>query len=166
MAAVTVPQLIEEHYESLYRYAYRLSGSASDADDLTQQTFGKVLTRLDQLREVEKARGWLFRILRNEYLHAKRDEKQGKAIPLESIGELPGREEHLPPDIDPANLQDALNALDEAFRTPLILYYFDDLSYRDIAEQLDVPIGTVMSRLARGKKYLKDRLTRSDGSTA
>ena len=53
----------------------------------------------------------------------------------------------------------ALNDLDEAFRTPIILYYFEEFSYRDIAEQMELPIGTVMSRLARAKVYLRTALT-------
>lgn len=151
--------LIDAHYESLYRYAYRLSGTATDAEDLTQETFGKALTHLPQLRDPERAKAWLFRILRNLYLHKVRDTKRHKEIPLDAIGDLPHRPPADPlPEIDPVELQQALNDLDEAFRTPLILFYFEEFSYRDIAEQMDVPIGTVMSRLARGKAYLRNRL--------
>src|SRR5207245_1395553 len=60
-------QLIDAHYQALYRYAYRLSGCAADAEDLTQETFGKALARLAQLREPDRAKAWLFRILRNGY---------------------------------------------------------------------------------------------------
>ena len=60
--------------------------------------------------------------------------------------------------VDSVQLQEALNALPEAFRTPIILFYFEDFSYRDIAEQLNVPLGTVMSRLARAKTFLRQRL--------
>lgn len=155
-------QLIDAHYEALYRYAYRLSGTAADAEDLTQETFGKALARLPQLREPERARAWLFRILRNLYLHKVRDQKRHKVVPLDAVGELPGRGEAELPDIDPAKLQQALNELDEAFRTPIILFYFEEFSYRDIAEQMELPIGTVMSRLARGKAYLKSRLAPSE----
>ena len=84
--------LIDAHYDGLYRYAYRLSGSAADAEDLTQEAFGKALVRLPQLREPERVRGWLYRILRNLYLHQVRDEKRHKAVPLDSAGDLPGRE--------------------------------------------------------------------------
>lgn len=151
-------QLIDAHYQALYRYAYRLSGSAADAEDLTQEAFGKALARMGQLREPDRAKAWLFRILRNAYLHRVRDQKRHKAVPLDAVGDLaerPGDEVH---DIDPARLQVALNELDEAFRTPIILYYFEDFSYRDIADQMDLPIGTVMSRLARGKAYLRSAL--------
>ena len=62
-----------------------------------------------------------------------------------------------------AQLQQALNELDETFRTPIILFYFDEFSYRDIAEQMELPIGTVMSRLARAKAYLRNRLAPAKG---
>lgn len=156
-------ELIDAHYQALYRYAYRLSGTAADAEDLTQEAFGKAFARLPQLREPDRAKAWLFRILRNEYLHRVRDQKRHRAVPLDAVGDLPDRPADEPPDIDPARVQEALNDLDEAFRTPLILYYFEDFSYRDIADQMDLPIGTVMSRLARGKAYLRSSLTAHDG---
>ncbi len=162
-AAAVVRGLIEAHYDALYRYAYRLSGSAADAEDLTQETFGKALVRAGQLRDITKAKGWLFRILRNLYLHRVRDQKRHKTVSLDQAWDLPA---DCPPDVghdfavDPARLQEVLNALDETFRTPLILFYFEDFSYKDIAEQMDLPIGTVMSRLARAKAHLRDRLTR------
>jgi RNA polymerase sigma-70 factor (ECF subfamily) len=158
MASGGLHDLIDAHYQALYRYAYRLSGSAADAEDLTQETFGKALARLSQLREPERAQAWLFRILRNGYLRRVRDEKRHRIIPLDAVGDLPERPVSELPDIDPARLQLALNELDEAFRTPIILYYFEEFSYRDIAEQMDLPIGTVMSRLARGKAYLRSAL--------
>ena len=153
-----VRELVGAHYDSLYRYAYRLSGSAADAEDLTQEAFGKALARLPQLREPDRARGWLFRILRNAYLHRVRDRKRHRTVPLESVGDLADDHPGDPPDLDPARLQEALDELDESFRTPLILFYFEDFSYRDIAEQMDLPIGTVMSRLARAKGYLRAKL--------
>lgn len=153
-----VRDLIDAHYEALYRYAYRLAGNASDAEDLTQDTFGKAISRLGQLRDPERAKSWLFRILRNGYLHRIRDDRRRKLVPLEAVGDLAERAPETPPEVDSAALQVALNDLDETFRTPLILFYFEDFSYRDIAEQMDLPIGTVMSRLARAKAYLKSKL--------
>lgn len=159
-------QLIDAHYQSLYRYAFRLSGSAADAEDLTQEAFGKALTRLDQLREPDRVKGWLFRILRNAYLHRVRDEKRHRIVPLDAVGDVPEAAPEAVPDIDPGRLQVALNELDEAFRTPIVLYYFEDFSYRDIADQMDLPIGTVMSRLARGKAYLRSRLVSAEAVEA
>ena len=70
---------------------------------------------------------------------------------LENAGELPQPLPDPLPEVGPEQLQKALNELPEVFRTAVILYYFEDFSYRDIAEQMDLPIGTVMSRLARAK---------------
>lgn len=158
-AGPSVRELIDAHYESLFRYAYRLSGSEADAADLTQEAFGKAMTRLPQLREPDRAKAWLFRILRNAYLHRMRDLRRHRTVPLESVGDIAEDGPETPPEIDPTKLQEALDELDETFRTPLILFYFEEFSYRDIAEQMDLPIGTVMSRLARAKAYLRTRLT-------
>lgn len=161
-----VSALISAHYESLYRYAYRLSGSAADAEDLTQETFGKALARLGQLRESDRAKAWLFRILRNQYLHRVRDQKRHRVVPLDAVGDLPNRPEDAAPEIDGARLQAALNELDEAFRTPVILFYFEEFSYRDIAEHMELPIGTVMSRLARAKAHLRATLAPGEDEEA
>src|SRR4029079_6507336 len=96
-----------------------------------------------------------YRILRNAYLHKVRDQKRHRTVPLDAGGDLPGRQEDDVPENDPAKLQQALNDLDETFRTPIILYYFEDFSYRDIADQMDLPLGTVMSRLARAQAHLR-----------
>lgn len=160
-----VRSLIDANYDSLYRYAYRLSGSAADADDLTQEVFTKALTRLGQLRDPDRAKPWLFRILRNAYLHRMRDHRRHPTVSLDSLGDVPEDGVESTPEIDPTALQEALNDLDETFRTPLILFYFEDFSYRDIAEQMDLPIGTVMSRLARAKGYLRARLVPRPGFT-
>jgi RNA polymerase sigma-70 factor (ECF subfamily) len=100
----------------------------------------------------------LFSILRNAYLHRVRADKQQLCIPLEGIGDLPEPPPEPLPPIDPEQLQRALADLPESFRTPIILYYFEDFGYREIAEQMDLPIGTVMSRLARAKAFLRSRL--------
>jgi len=155
-----VTPLVEQHYEALYRYAYRLSGSAADADDLTQDTFCKAHEQFSQLRDATRAKNWLFRILRNLYLHRLRTEKHGKSVSLELVGDLPQQEPDESMDLA-RDLQSVLNELTEDWRTPIILFYFEDFTYRDIAEQMDLPLGTVMSRLARAKAFLRQRLTPS-----
>ena len=118
--------------------------------------------RLSDLRQDDRAKGWLFRILRNEYLHRVRDERRHRIIPLDAVGDVSERQSEAMPELDPGKLQQALDELDEVFRTPVILFYFEEFSYREIAEQLDLPIGTVMSRLARAKAYLQNRLSPAD----
>jgi len=159
-----IQRLVEAHYVPLYRYAYRLSGSSADAEDLTQETFCKAQLHFSQLRDPSRAKPWLFRILRNAYLHRVRAEQQRPCVSLESIGDLAEPMPSSLPDIDPERLQQALNELPETFRTPIILYYFEDFGYREIAEQMDLPIGTVMSRLARAKAFLRARLVEPDAS--
>src|SRR5947199_10401202 len=104
---LTVQRLVEDYYASLYRYAYRLSGSSADAEDLTQETFCKAQLSLSQLRDPGRARPWLFSILRNAYLHRVRAEKQQPCVSLEGVGDLA---EPLPeslPEVDPEQLQQA-----------------------------------------------------------
>src|SRR5437660_1713496 len=119
----TVQRLVDDYYLELYRYAYRLSGAAADADDLTQEAFCKAQSNYGQLRDPARAKAWLFSILRNAYLHRARADKQQRCVALSDACELA---EPLPeplPEIDPMRLQQALNDLPETFRTPLILYY-------------------------------------------
>jgi RNA polymerase sigma-70 factor (ECF subfamily) len=152
-----VQSLVDEHYEALYRYAYRLSGATADAEDLVQEAFCRAQEKLGQLREPERAEAWLFSILRNMYLHRLRIAQHSRLVPLNDLDEVTEPPENLP-EIEPHKLQEALNELPEIFRTPIIMFYFEEFSYRDIAEQMEVPLGTVMSRLARAKTYLRSRL--------
>ncbi len=154
----TVQRLVDDHYVALYRYAFRLSGTAADAEDLTQEAFCKAQLNLSQLRDPARAKAWLFSILRNVYLHRLRSDQQQRVISLDDVGDVAEPLAEPLPDIDPEQLQKALSELPETFRTPIILFYFEDFSYRAIAEQMDLPLGTVMSRLARAKAFLRSRL--------
>ena len=154
----SVQELVDAYYLPLYRYAYRLSGTSADAEDLTQDAFCKAQSQLDQLRDPVRVKAWHFSILRNAYLHRVRSERQRKLVSLDQVSDLPEPPADPLPEVEPQRLQEALNELPEVFRTPVILYYFEDFSYRDIAEQMDLPMGTVMSRLARAKTYLRARL--------
>jgi len=154
----SIVQLVEDHHASLYRFAFRLSGSQSEAEDLTQETYLIAHTKLEQLRDKSSAQGWLFSILRNLFL--KQIRKQRKEVtyiveePL-AVAETFSDEPEIPSD----HLQAAIQELPEDFRTPLILFYFEEQSYKQIASFLDVPIGTIMSRLARAKSHLRNRLS-------
>jgi RNA polymerase sigma-70 factor (ECF subfamily) len=156
-----VDRLVKEHYASLYRFAFRLSGRAGEAEDLTQEAFCQAQSKLHQLRDAAAARGWLFAILRNVYLHRLRSMKGVRLVSLDDMGEIPDRDDFELPEVDSVQLQQALDQLPESFRTPVVLFYFEDFTYREIAEQMQVPVGTVMSRLARAKEHLRNRLTES-----
>jgi RNA polymerase sigma-70 factor (ECF subfamily) len=149
---------VAEHGPVLYRYAYRLTGSTADAEDLTQQTFLLGYRKLTQLRDPAGARPWLMAILRREYLRSamKSATERRLVVPL-NVDTLPAelvdRWE-----VDEEALQNAINGLADVYKLVVLSFYFEDLSYREIAEQLDLPVGTVMSRLSRAKAQLRSRL--------
>lgn len=162
MPLAMMGELIEEYAPLLYRYAYRLTGNSHEAEDLTQQTYLLVQQRGHQLRDVQALRGWLLTIVRNVFLKSRRHRGRGRA--LDDIDEPMIVEESWDSPVDREQLQQALLELSEEFRSPLVLYYFEDFSYQQIAEHMGVPIGTVMSRLSRAKTFLRKRLaTTADG---
>jgi RNA polymerase sigma-70 factor (ECF subfamily) len=153
-----IAQLVAEHHAAVYGYAFRLSGATAEAEDLTQQTFLAAQQNLSQLRSPEGARAWLFTILRNCFLKGVQHWQPAPASTLYlNLEEIP-QETPRAFDFDPERLQEALNDLADGFRVVLTLFYFEECSYREIAERLDLPIGTVMSRLARAKAFLRERL--------
>jgi RNA polymerase sigma-70 factor (ECF subfamily) len=158
-----IAELVAEHHQAVYRYAYRLSGSVADAEDLSQQVFLTAQQKLHQLQNPAKVRNWLFAMLRNEFLKGRRRASLlGNPDPVLSVAYLPSaaRSDEA---IDREKLQQALDALPPDYRAVVLMFYFEDLSYREIAEQAEIPIGTVMSRLARAKQSLREALFASDG---
>ena len=159
--ATDIAALVLEHHVSVYRYAYRLTGTAVDAEDLTQQTFLVAHQKITQLRATENARQWLYTILRNSYLKGFRRRiplpAASLALDIESIAEKAPQSA-----VDQERLQAALNELPERFKVVVMLFYFEERPYREIAELLEVPLGTVMSRLSRAKAHLRQRLFEPD----
>ena len=160
MGEDTFTLLVDRYYAALYRFALSLARSPADACDLTQQTFYVWATKGHTLRDTAKAKTWLFTTLYREFLRSRRRDTR-----LTSIEELPPGESDLADDeidhvrqLDGALVLEALGAVAEAFRAPLTLFYLEDLSYQEIAETLGVPVGTVMSRLSRGKDQLRAAL--------
>lgn len=158
MQTVEIGQLVADHHAAVFRYAFRLTGTACDAEDLTQQTFLAAHMSLGQLRQPENARAWLFTILRHGYTKMR---SKRVALPATQIDiNLDSLPEDMPDDlvIDPERLQQAIDELPDEFKLVLLMFYYEDCSYREIAERLAVPTGTVMSRLARAKARLRARL--------
>ncbi len=158
-----VTRLVAEHHQAIYRYAYRLTGSVPDAEDLTQQVFLKAQQGLAQVRSVESIRSWLYAILRNSFL---KDCQKRRPVPAGdlslNVALIPDRTPD-PWAFDQERLQAAIEELPPVYRVVLTMFYFEDCSYREIAERLEVPIGTVMSRLARAKAHLRCRLFEPEG---
>lgn len=160
-------QLVEEYYQAAYRFAFNLSGNHDDACDITQQAFYLAHTHSDQLREAAKRKQWLFTILHREFLRLCRQRSAHPQVPLEfSEPELPPISVDHAASMDSKTVLLVLQTLDENFRTPLVLFYLEQFSYKEIAAALEVPIGTVMSRLARGKQMLRQRMESSRADEA
>lgn len=150
-------QLVDAHYASLYRFALSLARNGADAGDLVQQTFFVWATKGDSLRDSAKAKSWLFTTLYREFLRGRRRDSRATSIEALPPGEqdIPAEEVDRVARLDAPTVMAALQTVDEVFRAPLTLFYLEDLSYLEIAEALEVPIGTVMSRLSRGKAQLR-----------
>jgi RNA polymerase sigma-70 factor (ECF subfamily) len=166
MSSEVFTQLVDAHYTSLYRFALSLARNTADAGDLVQQTFFIWATKGHGLRESAKAKSWLFTTLYREFLRGRR--RDARATSLEDLP--PGEADVAAEDVDrvarldAATVMAALQTVDEVFRAPLTLFYLEDLSYQEIATALEVPIGTVMSRLSRGKAQLRAALAREEAA--
>ena len=157
-------QLVDAHYTPLFRFALSLTKNQSDACDLTQQTFFIWAKQGHALREEGKAKSWLFTTLYREFLRIRR---RGERITaLEDLGPVesdpPAPEVDVVTGMDADLVVEALQEVDEVYRVPLTLFYMQDLSYKEIAEMIEAPIGTVMSRLSRGKAQLRAALARKE----
>ncbi len=151
--------LVDRHYTALFRFALSLAKNGSDAADLTQQTFYLWAAKGHQLRDLAKVKAWLFTTLYREYLNTYRHSAKFPHIELDGVShEMPGVAPSIFNDIDGTTVVAALARVDEVFRAPLSLFYLEEHSYQEIADTLDIPIGTVMSRLARGKAQLRQLL--------
>ncbi len=151
--------LVQAHYRSLYQFAYSLARNEADAADLTQQTFYIWAAKGDQLRDASKVKSWLFKTLHREFLQSRRRIVRFPQLSLEETEpELPPVPARAGEQHDATSVLQALGELDEPFQAPLTLFYLGDFAYREIADILHVPLGTVKSRLARGIDQLHRRL--------
>jgi RNA polymerase sigma factor (sigma-70 family) len=159
-------QLVDSYYESLYRFALSLTRREADALDITQQTFYRWATKGGQLRNNAKVKSWLFTTLHREFLAIRRREVRYPHLEISEVEEekLAPAPASLANKMDGESLIQALYQIDELYRAPLVLFYLESHSYRDIAEVLDLPAGTVMSRLSRGKELLRQVISRGMAS--
>ncbi|MFP4540653.1 MAG: RNA polymerase sigma factor [Opitutales bacterium] len=153
--------LVAEYYQSLYRFGFSLAKNEADASDLVQDTFLIWARKGSGLRDQSKVKSWLFTTLYREFLRLRRRSvRQADLDPEEFDRELPAVESDTVNQLEAQDALAALQEVDDIYREPLALFYLDDLSYKEIAATLDIPIGTVMSRLSRGKAQLKRFLER------
>ena len=152
-------ELVDAHYQPLYRFAYSMAKDPDKAADLVQQTFCIWAQKGHQLKERSKAKTWLFTTLYREFLAGNRRSSKFPEKDIEDVDYQLKTD-----DVDAGRLIDAkravavLNSLDETFRAPLTLFFLQQHSYKEIAKILDIPMGTVMSRISRGKDLLKKKM--------
>lgn len=160
-------ELVDAHYQALYRFGYSLAKTPERASDLVQQTFVKWAEKGHQLEDRSKAKTWLFTTLYRDHLsQARRSTKFPERDLEEAEFQLPANQPDADRQMDAKRAVALLAELDESFRAPLTLFFLQEHSYKEIAETLDIPIGTVMSRISRGKKQLRELMeTAQDPAT-
>jgi RNA polymerase sigma-70 factor, ECF subfamily len=154
------------HIDALYRYGIFLSRDIAVASDLVQETYLRALSFRNQLRDDNNIKSWMFTILRNVWLNQLRKERNFTDLaeqdwaeatePLESLQRDPHQQ--LMRKVEVERVREAIRQLPDDFREVILLREYDDLSYREIAELIDCPAGTVMSRLARARARLRELL--------
>lgn len=151
-------QAVHEHYATVYRFAFALAKYETEASDLTQHTFYVLASKGDQVRDPSKLKSWLMTTCYREFLQLVRHRRRFANVEVTVLEQEPASTSEPEAQIDAETVMEALQQLDELYRVPVALFYLREHSYKDIAELLGVPIGTVMSRLARGKQRLRELL--------
>ena len=158
------------HMDILHNYALRMTGNSDDANDLVQETYLKAYRFWDKYEKGTNIRAWLFRIMKNSYINRYRKEtKEPHTVDYNDIQNFYHTIRYA--SSDPNDLEEkifggllgddvarAIESLPEDFRTVVILCDIEELSYEEIAEFVDCPIGTIRSRLHRGRKMLRAKL--------
>ncbi len=159
------------HADALYNFAYNLSYNEDDASDLVQETYMKAFRFIDKYIEGTNAKAWLFKILKNAFINQyRKDSKRPVKVDFEDVvnyhdeedntaysGYIDMREE-IYQSMMGDEVTNAINALAVDFRTVILLCDIEGFTYEEIAKILDVPIGTVRSRLHRARNMLKEKL--------
>ena len=165
--ASTFKEIVNAYYQPLYRFGYSLSKNEHDAADLTQQAFSTYAEKGGAIRDAAKVKSWLFTTLYRYFLRRKRkgeriDHYEPELLEnsSEAVDSSAGRS------VDAKLALQALSKVDPVYREPLTLFYLQDLAYKEIAEALEIPIGTVMSRLSRGKAQLRERFQQNENEPA
>ncbi|MCP4404337.1 MAG: sigma-70 family RNA polymerase sigma factor [bacterium] len=159
------------HITFLYNLALRYCGNTHDAEDMVQETMCTAFAKFHQLRDESKCKNWLFSILHRTYLKEINVRKQQHVFQSDEHGRYIDLLQKAAAGLNPAEafekhdaesrIRQLIDTLPEKYTSPLLLYYMEDMSYQEISEYLNVPVGTVMSRLSRAKKLLKTALLRT-----
>lgn len=153
--------LVAQYYGPLYQFAFSLTRSEADACDLTQQTFYVWATKGHQLRDLTKVKTWLFTTLHRQFLETCRHHNRFPHEELSAVDfELPVVDPVAVSQLDIARVLASLANVAENYQAPVALFYLEDCSYKEIADILDLPLGTVKSRISRGIGQLQQLLAK------
>jgi len=155
-------ELTYPHMKLLYNVALKYTGNAFDAEDIVQETYMMAFNKFDQLKDSSSCKPWLLRILRNNFLKScQKSKARHRLLESEYVEYLKKQirakdaETLMVKQASDRVVNEAINKLPLKYREVLVLYYMDEMLYKDIAQTLDIPIGTVMSRLTRARDGLK-----------
>ncbi len=154
---ISFETLVTAYHGDVFRSALFLTGQVNDAEDMTQQTFLQAMQKIGQLRDMGSAKSWLLTILRNCFLQ---DRRRKREIPWEHCESVVSpasvdNETAKRVDVEPTEIVAAVQSLDENHRIVITMFYLERRSYQDIARELGIKLGTVMSRLSRAKIQLR-----------
>ena len=165
-------QVALQHADALYNFALKMTRNEKDAEDLVQDTFLRAYRFFHRFTPGTNCRAWLFRILKNVHINGYRknqrspdmvqwdqvEEFYDTVTPDDLLKRHKTPEEHLIEGSIDRRIEEAIGELPQEYRAVVVLNFAEDLSYREIAETLEIPIGTVMSRLHRARKTLQSKL--------
>ena len=155
-------QVVEGHYADVFRFALSLAQREAEACDLAQESFYLLAAKGRHVEDASKLKAWLFTTCYREFLRAERHRVRFPHVELSLVEEaLPAATAERVHQMDADLLMETLEEVDELYRVPVMLFYLQGQAYKEIAAVLELPIGTVMSRLARGKEQLRVLLAKA-----
>lgn len=155
---------VDAHAKELYRFAFRLCGDSAAAEDLVQETYHDVWKQRRPLRTVREPRAWLFQVLRRKYYRLRRAEQRWPGLqPLIADKVEDSREGFSSRNSEASDsLQAALDTMSDRLKLPLLMVFVQGMTCAQTAEQLDIPLGTVLSRIYRAKVQLREAIRIQD----
>ena len=152
----TFEEVVKAQYEPLYRFAFSLVQREADARDLTQEAFAQLGRKAHQVQDKAKLKSWLFTTLYRTFVDSHRWKTRYPHVEADdTVNEMPASVPNAGEGVDAAAAVQALQEVPEVFRVPLTLFYLEQHSYLEIAEIQGIPVGTVMSRISRGRAMLR-----------
>ena len=149
--------LVERYGTMVYRLAYARTGSREDAEDITQETFLRLVRAAPGFREEEHCKAWLLRVAANCAGDLHRSPWYRRVVPLEEAGEMSA------PELESGDMSEVLLALPEGYRVVVHLYYYEEMSTAEIARVLGKREGSIRTRLSRARKRLRQILSETEG---